>query len=1542
MASRGAFGFRSAKQTEKSTEPLERIPVGPTRRASIISTTSNSLKLPMQSTSFFSRGKSRTKVDPSTSRMASSSGIPVGRLQDSAKTSSGKSERGARSAVEPGRSVVEPGRGAGLGISTMNQITAAQPHTYGKSIRNVLRRKAPLDQRGKYPRTESSASSYELAPSRPSREIASTPETYSDHFAGSVLGITVPAVTSTTDQIDLAGLGPNFENATSSSRMASFNTRKPPQPSSTPNLSQPTPTFVHGSESSTRRSESPGNFSRTSTPTTMSSQSPGVGTPIKAPLRGQTSPTRSRPPVTRRKFPAEDIIPSQNSGLTAVRESATSSSSSSTIKASEQRRDGSQVRSDRDTPLPPSPPTRQSSRRPVHPEEVGLRRGMSKGVPEQSSGSASSIQNQPNSLIAGHADTSRLDRIRSPPPRPSREGTPRLDDAFEPSPMIHTRLPPLQTSGHRRRLSQDKDTSSAESKSGVLYSGRPALGRSPSIISSTSGKPSRMPSPNTLVANPARPPPGDSFRPPIVVPVDTNASGPRLGKEPSPLSASSNRSLGRFGMFTKRTKSPLEVTPIESADKAGKKGPAAGTGHEGYGRYSRRGRSGSTSTSASRGRSTSTASAGRTPSSRKSSFTSRDEPMDDFLSARLAPVVIPGGGRAADSPFHGSSHYPSSSGESSAAMTSSDDLLSRGPTPSQHPSTVLIAEASGTHHLRRDYRKLPHRKENSEYAHEQQQKEVATIRQREPTLAVRRSAHRSQAFGPGAEPLKLPAPIDVRAQTTSPGMDSRDTVQSSIRSDVSDISEGHEGNWLKSRRTEKRVRSPRKWNFFHKAQASPKRLPDTILPRLDDERAMISELPATVFRVPEARSVPFYALLDGSEQEDLDQVGSSSAVETMQPSADSSAVSQSREHRLSLLLPSPPTHTTEFLKPQGPLHPPVVLRPPEVDIDIEPTPTPEPKKPRLQQVGRIPRVVSKRDRPHKPPPQSFSRPFARHPALGVEPPALALVQRAAETERPLLGIQTDIVPSDPWGSQDASKPASAPVQQSETFTGTGKHEFLSFPTRIGSQISGVSGSSSSGILSFAATTAVIPDPGTAPEEDEVWHEYNEFLDTVGSSPAQLSNDSGVAQEGNVQKSRWVPAPLQITKEPSLTESPEKISFEFPSLSAPTGPLPSPPDRSKLLAADLPSTPGTISDLLAGYGERNRSSGISQRKSGYTASRYSTSSIESAADSEAHREGTQTTFTQVTATVAPLFQSNLRFNALMTSRWLSFDRVLFSPAHVELDSDRLLVLDGIGNDDWSFYCAETYKDASIFNLSPSPSRPQQQNAALRLPKNHRQIQLASLANRFPFPPGFFSTAVLRFPSATTEVGYLNAISECMRVLRPGGYLEMSILDLDMANMGNKARKALRELKVRMQVSQPGVTIKPLSDNIQKIAKRSGFKNLQRTLINIPVAGVVNDSRSNSIDAKSGSLENLRKEASGNGDGGLAKTLPQVGRWWFTRCYELGSMPYEDTERSIWNDKALLEECEKKETSFRLLLCCAQKPTIPPDSSDTRSKALRTKH
>lgn len=1546
MASRGAFGFRSAKQSGKA-ESKEKTPVGPSPRPPIASSASSTSKMPTHSSSFFLRGKqSRPRVDPLSSNVAVSSDTLTSKPQSSTHITTTKSEPGTRTTAEPVRTTA-------LGTSTLNHSTGIPAPKSGKQVRNILRRKAPIEQHGRYARTDSSASSYEPTPSGHPLQTVSSPGGYRDAFPESVLGIPVPAVSSTPT------LGQSSELATSSSRMASYNTRNNPEALSTQNLPPPTPTFAD-SGSSTRRSESPGAFSRTSTPTSMSSQSPGASIPVKPPIsRKQLSPTRSRPPVTRRKFPGiplqEDLNISQSRGLTAVRESLTSSSSSSTVKGTE-RRDGSQVRStsNRSTPIPPSPPVRQSSMRlgPSPLEDHGRRRDIVKDAPKPRSKGAMGLQTPHGESHVAQNDSYQHSWSKTPPPRPSREGTPSLD--------LDDTLDLLQ--GTRTRINMDRDVPSTERVVGP-YTSRTALSRFPSNASSISARPSRMPSPNPVVTNPLRSIRGESSKPQALPLVETNLGGVRSTKDPSPLSASSSKSSSRFGLFMKRTKSPMDTAVNEDSEKAGKKGPAAGTGHEGYGKYARRGRSGSISTSASRGRSTSTNSAGRTSISRKNSFTGRDDhEIDGFLRERLAPVIMTGGGQATNGGTFSSAHHPTSSRETAAAMTSSENAHARGLIRSETPGR----EPANMHNLRRDHRRLPDRKDNPEYRLEQQEEDHVDPSYREPTLAARRSVHRSQLFGEKAEAMKIPAPIDTRAVVARPSMDSHDDLQSIIvRTDSTlqsndYVPEGREGNWLQSQKSERgaRSRSPRKWAFFQRAQASPGKLVEDIATPSSNDQSIVRELPATVSSLPESRSVAFYALLENSEQEDSNQMGATQPAESNQLDTIYSGVPASlsakddslqRDHRLSTLLPSPPRLTAEFPNVRGPPSPSVILRPPEATTattsEVRPVPLPEPKKPRLQQVGRIPRVVSKRDRPHKPPPQSFSRPFARRPTMINEAPATAPEIRAQDhTQRSLLGIQTEVISSDLWGDQDLAKPASAPVKARESFHGIVKDEFLAFPPRIGSE---VSGSSSSGIFSLVGTTAIVPEPGTAPDEDEVWNEYNEFLDTV-ESPAPLAKESKNPLETIPRKKGWAPEPLHIRKASSVTGSSssteKKVSAMHPGLSAPTRPLPSPPDKPKLHNSGLPAIPLTVSDLLAEHGDQNRSSAITRPLSLSSGSRYSTSSIDFNSDSLTGRDNRQQK--RITPLVAAklhagsIIQSDLRFDALMTSRWLSFDRVVFSPALVEAKhhhKNRVLVLDGLGNDDWSFYCAETYVDVEIFNLSPKPAS-SPQIGALQLPKNYHQVQHVDLRKQFPFERGFFTAAIFRFPAAASEDAYLNSISECMRVLRPGGYIEMCILDIDMVNMGNRARRALRELKYRMGVSQPEVALKPLSDSLQKKVKQSGFENLNRCVVNVPVAGHVSKSRSRSgsLDGNSGTLGDLRKEASGKGDGGLAKSLAMVGRWWFSRCYEMITLPYGDLERSIWNDEALLEECERRGTGFKLLLCYAQKPADPNSQSGSTSK------
>ncbi|KAI4098773.1 MAG: hypothetical protein LQ339_006273 [Xanthoria mediterranea] len=1562
MASWGTYGSRSAKGAEKEKEKdRSRIPIiGLSRKSSVTSTTSTS-KAPTTSTSWFTRGRRKQAIEqsqpPATSSLSTRKNRPTKPNEITVASRGEESNRQRQPTCNPGLSITA----SKLSSPTYAPEIEARQH-------KVLRRKpSSIDQRSRYARTESSLVSGEPTLGR-YHDYMSSPDTSADRYPESGFGVALPT-TSTSSSYLPTRTGELPHQATSSSRMDTYNTRqalKTPKQQLFPPLA---PSFANSSGSSTtRRSESPGSFSRTSTPTSISSYSPGIPVATKSPLRTrQISPTRSRPPVTRNRqgnTSKQELATDTSPGLSAVQELATSSSSSSTVRGNQNPQPFGRHRNNAPASTQQGLTQREGTSRLNFPAQVGSR-NLATSYREIQPRELDQPHAQAHDSFSHVAFSASQYPSKTPPPRPSREGTPRLEGIAIPSPVIRSNLSRLDTTRHRRRESLEKPLFPSTSKTEPSPASRP-FEHSASNDRSRLTKSSRLPSPELATVGSSQTWP--TAKPSIRSTTQHGASRSRnasRGREPSPISAEPGKSSSRFGFFSRRT-SPVRNYRSESVEKPVKKGPAAGTGHEGYGKYARRGRSGSAGTSASRGRSSSsngtTASVAPSPNNRNSSFTSRDEPeMDDFLRDRLSPVIISGGRVSSEQRNSGADLYRTTSGASSASVVSVDGSSLRKPQlPSQNRFAASATATNSTTSSRRASKSLPRSQRVSDSATGSGAEDSAGSTR--STVATRRSTHRSQLLNEGG-PVRVPAPIDTRVVATSPSITSRDTLQSSaLKTDSSlqltdDISEGREGNWLRSKKAEKGVKPPSKWNFFHRANAAQKK-PSGRRPSQDQERPQ--EVAVAIRPRPEARSVAYYAMIATNGQDVDDPEGlvpSLKDVERLQPSLsgsepavdyhNSSVAYRRHEYKHSTLLPSPPTMAGEFTNVQDPPSPKVLFRqpPPVSQPPVEDRrPTRKASEPRLQQVGRIPRVVSKRDRPHKPPPQSFSRPFARAPSAPEQQPTVDTYdRRIPETaERPILGIQTERIPSDPWGDPTSAKPASAPARPQAQNYGHGRDEFLIMPQRINSDLSG---SSSSGIMSFVLAPADTKQSGNGPAEDEVWNEYDDFLDTVESpAPMPVETFENTSKRNSPPKHRMAPAPLQIRKGSSASSTRSISAQELPPITvAPTSALPSPPSRMALLSPNLASSPMSFSDFIAGYGDRNRSSGMSNlRQSSVSGSHYSQASIHSVASSSVeHKRHTQIMVEKTRNSSNS--QSNLRFSALMTSKWLSFGRVLFSPAHTDIvqstkqTPNRVLVLDGLGNDDWSFYCALTYPDATVYNLNSFKrmgSRRRNEIAnTVQSPPNHRQIFHAGMSAPFPFPKSYFSTAVFRFPVATTEAAYYNAVSECKRVLRPGGYLEISILDLDMVNMGNRARRAVRGLKTRMQVARKDVDLKPLSDNIQKMLGRRGFENLRRGMVTVPVAGVVGDSRSGSLDEdRDTCFSDMLKDSSPQGDEGITKMVSKVGRWWYSRCYESplalreGDAGLEEEEDSIWHDTALLRECEKRETGLKLLICYAQKPVV----------------
>lgn len=529
------------------------------------------------------------------------------------------------------------------------------------------------------------------------------------------------------------------------------------------------------------------------------------------------------------------------------------------------------------------------------------------------------------------------------------------------------------------------------------------------------------------------------------------------------------------------------------------------------------------------------------------------------------------------------------------------------------------------------------------------------------------------------------------------------------------------------------------------------------------------------------------------------------------------------------------------------------------------------------------------------------------------------------------------------------------------------------------------------------------------QDDDIWNEYNDLMDDVLPEKTPISAGSSLGapfQYANMlhdSHSPAMPAPLKVERSglqqpsdtlplpPAMPDS--RDSFASYRQNPPVSPM-APEEHEAVALAEFqqddrftsrpvsPLTPDTLARFVGTYGDRSTASSFTQNRLSVpqahmygmpmhrasTSSRHSRGSRHSRSASlpEANARNSQISMTpsarfnrdtqlldiQERETDQKSPTANLRFGALMTSKWLSFGRILFSDAHNEVrlaDEPRVLVVDGLG-DDWSHYVAASYPNAVVCNLSISKSNASDPKDWESLP-NYRHYNHTSLSAPFPFPKGFFTAVVFRFPVAATEYTYQACVLECKRVLRPGGHLEVVALDIDMINMGTRGRKALRGLKTRMQQRDQDVSLRNLSDGLVRMIGRRGFEDVQRCIVGVPTAGRIprsDDLRSSSCSSNStngrlgrsdsSSTDSQDKDVSfsmllqsnrnsqlvGPGranDEGITKMVARVGRWWYSACYEQQLL---ETDKSIWREPGLLRECEKQGTSFRLLICCAQKP------------------
>ncbi|KAE8443795.1 hypothetical protein EG329_001389 [Mollisiaceae sp. DMI_Dod_QoI] len=1470
--------------------------------------------------------------------------------------------------------------------------TKPTPELRGKSSRNVLRRKpssvAQMDPvRPKAERQDSSSStkvSSVATERRPSADATNkSADAYNEIFTRP--RARTPA---TKESPQIYPELDRYRSRPEQTVMHGRNVAELPHKLSTQDLPPPTPLLSgtpgysggshhrysgysgsgYSASPSTRFSESPGPgaYSRDTTPTSISSQSPGILAPMKTtttPRLRQGSPAINRPPPTTRRRAASIPTETEGSpqGLPSLRESITSSSSNSTVKGDGKSKEKEKRKKKRLSPLPPSPPPRKSSQkfkksRSEEPEDSPSKPSQVPAKPIMMSPAESSPAKAPVRAATNPIAKS------TPPVRPSREGAPDLHTQLgESIAVIQSNLTGLPQTRRQSSLPMPRSVGTSPQLSSQPIM-RPHLG---------SRLPSRNnPSPSPVLSSPreATPAPSGLGLIPDLRPHQAPTTR-GISRTPSP-SVSNTKS--RFGLFGRRTKTAPEVTTVEK--RLSRKGPAAGTGHEGYGKYAVRGRSSSTGGFSSRQGSISLSIAGS--SSQESVSSTRTH--DPFLLHRMSPVIIAGGGEIIEN--------QNASSELTRTESNTSLLLDRDRPSLESKGSGLSSLAHG-HEVARTTlwpsalpRDPPKRASAVATMKGRRPSDSSDDRIGNPSLAFRRSAQR---LNNSTGALNLPRKLNFSDTVVSPSMTSLDA---SIMSDESqydikaEIGTARKGMLTKPKKLEKKPKEPRKWNFFHRSQ--PNKAPAEAVPAM----------PVAVGKPP-AKSVPHYALLDSSDEQlepevvNLEDILRDAEVAMLSnEELDALQFGEYKENirRNEQLRTTPAPSLPDLI----PLSEPAVETPPAPVLFSSPEPMqmPEPPKTpqidlhltqeparvrpsRLPQVGRIPKVISAR--PETTSPKSFSRPFARlstvqpllqplvidkqSVALGPSPPK-------PSTPEPQTEPQPEIsaVPSLRQESVDSKSESTAASHR----------DFLAFSPRKNSEATTSSSGGMSG-MSFAGTTAVIPAPDDPLEEDEMWDEYDDLIendDTIKVPVSATSSHGMPFQYESYESRRMRKSKVRAKESPTLKaapvikepEVPEKVEPEPERRSALTSSSVYSVDMTARLKDALntvpsPTTPLSFTEFFSGYGDRNNSvnAGSAQKKRRSQSSSRSRKSNSSSSHSRS-LSGLVPIAEQDSS--SPISQVNLRVGSMTVSKWLTFGHVLFSPAREEIaetgeSSKRhsILVIDGLGNDDWSFYAAETYPNSTFYNLSPK--RPLSQSAQPSAegtpsfpltPPNHRQVQYLSSLHKFPFPSNTFTVVVYRFPAASSESAYRNIISEAKRVLKPGGYLEMAILDLDMMNMGNRARRAVRGLKVKISVADPSICLGSASDTVLRLVGRRGFEGIKSCMVGVPVASTIpfpgdpatstpvqqqQDPKTQALKQELSLTDLLHTPTSPSTDADITKMVAKVGRWWYTRCYENTVLPETgDTSASIFNDGLLLGECEKWRSSFKLCVGVARKPSL----------------
>jgi SAM-dependent methyltransferase len=273
----------------------------------------------------------------------------------------------------------------------------------------------------------------------------------------------------------------------------------------------------------------------------------------------------------------------------------------------------------------------------------------------------------------------------------------------------------------------------------------------------------------------------------------------------------------------------------------------------------------------------------------------------------------------------------------------------------------------------------------------------------------------------------------------------------------------------------------------------------------------------------------------------------------------------------------------------------------------------------------------------------------------------------------------------------------------------------------------------------------------------------------------------------------------------------------------------------------------------------------------------------------------------------------------------------------LGSKRFRVLDLGGNTscDWAWHCAEKWPNVKVYTVV---TKSQTSTTHLKGPPNHRQVSVPHVW-QLPFRDAHFDVISARslhamlkhepVPGQTQIDEYDLCLKECMRVLKPGGYLEYLLMDASIAHAGPLGSAMSVEFGFNLKTR--GYDAVPTKVFLRRLRK-SGFVGLKRAWMFLPMGSVRPESGGKKVreapepEVKSlceGDVEAVLGPVGSTGD--VADVSGLLGGWmWEQWMLKLQMEMGREKGKLLEGVAAVLEEGRGVGSGWRALSGWARKP------------------